>query len=97
VIGFIPHPPQRGLLHHPVLPILETTVLILHPAVLLFGIFGPTGSGKSTLLDAITLAMYGKVERAVNGTLAIPPVSEGSASYLILLSVVSCIILFYQF
>ncbi|WJH28325.1 SMC family ATPase [Paenibacillus sp. CC-CFT742] len=34
----------------------------------LFGIFGPTGSGKSSLLDAITLAMYGKVERAVNGT-----------------------------
>lgn len=34
----------------------------------LFGIFGPTGSGKSTILDAITLAMYGKVERAVNGT-----------------------------
>ncbi|MCM3784488.1 AAA family ATPase [Neobacillus mesonae] len=34
----------------------------------LFGIFGPTGSGKSSILDAITLAMYGKVERAVNGT-----------------------------
>ena len=33
-----------------------------------FGIFGPTGSGKSTLLDAITLALYGKVERAVNNT-----------------------------
>lgn len=29
-----------------------------------FGIFGPTGSGKSSLLDAITLALYGKVERA---------------------------------
>lgn len=28
-----------------------------------FGIFGKTGSGKSTLLDAITLALYGKVER----------------------------------
>ncbi|WP_274363252.1 AAA family ATPase [Paenibacillus thermotolerans] len=31
-----------------------------------FGIFGPTGSGKSTILDAITLAMYGTVERAGN-------------------------------
>jgi exonuclease SbcC len=33
-----------------------------------FGIFGPTGSGKSTILDAMTLALYGKVERASNGT-----------------------------
>ncbi|GIP35841.1 AAA family ATPase [Paenibacillus sp. J2TS4] len=33
-----------------------------------FGIFGPTGSGKSSILDAITLALYGKVERASNGT-----------------------------
>ncbi|GAA0350320.1 SbcC/MukB-like Walker B domain-containing protein [Bacillus horti] len=31
-----------------------------------FGIFGPTGSGKSSLLDAMTLALYGKVERASN-------------------------------
>ncbi|WP_257349234.1 AAA family ATPase [Pseudalkalibacillus decolorationis] len=31
-----------------------------------FGIFGPTGSGKSSLLDAVTLALYGKVERATN-------------------------------
>uniref|UniRef100_UPI0012DE96C1 AAA family ATPase n=1 Tax=Gorillibacterium massiliense TaxID=1280390 RepID=UPI0012DE96C1 len=33
-----------------------------------FGIFGPTGSGKSTILDAITLALFGKVERAIGGT-----------------------------
>lgn len=46
----------------------------------LFGIFGPTGSGKSTLLDAITLAMYGKVERAVNGTQGIMNHSEDSLS-----------------
>ncbi|MBQ7579349.1 MAG: SMC family ATPase, partial [Clostridia bacterium] len=29
-----------------------------------FGIFGQTGSGKSTILDAITIALYGKTERA---------------------------------
>ncbi|MGE6630910.1 exonuclease subunit SbcC [Bacillus sp. NPDC077027] len=33
-----------------------------------FGIFGPTGSGKSSILDAMTLALYGKVERALNNT-----------------------------
>ena len=33
-----------------------------------FGIFGSTGSGKSSILDALTLALYGKVERAANGT-----------------------------
>lgn len=33
-----------------------------------FGIFGPTGSGKSSILDAVTLALYGKVERAPGGT-----------------------------
>ncbi len=32
----------------------------------LFGIFGPTGSGKSSVLDAVTLALYGKVDRAEN-------------------------------
>ncbi|MDN4599857.1 SMC family ATPase [Paenibacillus sp. F6_3S_P_1C] len=46
----------------------------------LFGIFGPTGSGKSSLLDAITLAMYGKVERAVNGTQGIMNHAEDSLS-----------------
>lgn len=44
----------------------------------LFGIFGPTGSGKSTLLDAMTLALYGKVERATNGTQGIMNHSEDS-------------------
>ena len=33
-----------------------------------FGVFGSTGSGKSTILDAITLALYGTVERASNNT-----------------------------
>ncbi|MGZ0084710.1 AAA family ATPase [Caldibacillus thermoamylovorans] len=36
-----------------------------------FGIFGPTGSGKSTILDAMTLALFGSVERAANRTQAI--------------------------
>ncbi len=34
----------------------------------LFGVFGPTGAGKSTLLDAVTLALYGQVDRASHGT-----------------------------
>lgn len=29
----------------------------------LFGIFGPTGGGKSTILDAMTLALFGMIER----------------------------------
>ncbi|TVY09147.1 AAA family ATPase, partial [Paenibacillus cremeus] len=48
-----------------------------------FGIFGPTGSGKSTILDAITLALFGKVERASGGTQAIMNQAESvlSVSY----------------
>ncbi|MGI6224960.1 MAG: AAA family ATPase [Peptococcales bacterium] len=42
-----------------------------------FGIFGPTGSGKSSVLDAVTLALYGKVERAKNGTQGIINQNEG--------------------
>ncbi len=34
----------------------------------LFGLVGPTGSGKSTLLDAITLALYGRVDRLTGGS-----------------------------
>jgi DNA repair protein SbcC/Rad50 len=33
----------------------------------IFGIFGPTGSGKSTILDAITLSLFGDIERAASG------------------------------
>ncbi|WP_100398673.1 AAA family ATPase [Bacillus sp. FJAT-44742] len=43
-----------------------------------FGIFGPTGSGKSSLLDAMTLALYGKVERAPNNTQGILNHAEDS-------------------
>ncbi|BAU28622.1 exonuclease SbcC [Aneurinibacillus soli] len=45
-----------------------------------FGIFGPTGSGKSSLLDAITLALYGKVERALGGTQGIMNQAEDQLS-----------------
>lgn len=45
-----------------------------------FGIFGPTGSGKSSILDAITLALYGKVERAANGTQGILNQAEQTLS-----------------
>ncbi|MFN2587806.1 MAG: AAA family ATPase [Actinomycetota bacterium] len=41
----------------------------------LFALWGPTGSGKSSLLDALTYALYGKVERV--GTEASQLVSQG--------------------
>ncbi|MDQ0232244.1 AAA family ATPase [Metabacillus malikii] len=46
----------------------------------IFGIFGPTGSGKSSILDAMTLALYGKVERAANNTHGILNHAEDSLS-----------------
>lgn len=45
-----------------------------------FGIFGPTGSGKSSILDAMTLALYGKVERAANQTQGIMNHAENELS-----------------
>jgi DNA repair protein SbcC/Rad50 len=45
-----------------------------------FGIFGPTGSGKSSLLDAITLALYGRVERAAGSTQGILNHAENELS-----------------
>lgn len=43
-----------------------------------FGIFGPTGSGKSTILDAITLALFGSVERAAHNTQGILNLAQDS-------------------
>lgn len=48
----------------------------------LFGIFGPTGSGKSTVLDAITLALFGEVNRALRGTYGI--INTGATSVKVL-------------
>jgi exonuclease SbcC len=48
----------------------------------LFGIFGPTGSGKSSILDAITLVLYGKVDRAENNTRGIINLREKAAEVL---------------
>ncbi|MBM7643942.1 exonuclease SbcC [Scopulibacillus daqui] len=45
-----------------------------------FGIFGPTGSGKSSLLDAMTLALFGKVERAKKNTQGIMNHAENQLS-----------------
>jgi exonuclease SbcC len=45
-----------------------------------FGIFGPTGSGKSSILDAMTLALFGAVERAANGTQGIMNQGENTLS-----------------
>ncbi|WP_027091137.1 AAA family ATPase [Cohnella thermotolerans] len=45
-----------------------------------FGIFGPTGSGKSSILDAMTLALYGRVERAAKGTQGIMNGAENKLS-----------------
>ncbi len=45
----------------------------------LFGIFGPTGSGKSSILDAITLALFGAVDRAPRKTYGIINQLESAA------------------
>ncbi len=48
----------------------------------LFGIFGPTGSGKSSVLDAVTLALYGKVDRAEHNSRGIINMREKTAEVL---------------
>ena len=47
-------------------------------AARLFGIFGPTGAGKSTIMDAITLALFGEVDRAERGTRGIININRDS-------------------
>jgi len=50
----------EGLYSYQTRQTIDFTKLTQSP---LFGIFGAVGSGKSSILDAITFALYGKVER----------------------------------